>query len=220
MQIQYYGDFCFKITAKPGGRATDDVVLWTDPCDKRSGLRAPVGQADIVLLSHDIEERDRLSGLMKNEPIVLDAPGEYSARGFAIQGLASFRDEESGSKRGPNTVFTVNVEDMNLCFLGALGHPLTQDSLSHLEHIDILFLPVGNKDTLAAEHLEDTLRKVEPAIVIPMHYKMPGLTLDLNDTKPFCTAVGNCPKDALPKLIVKAKDLVEKKLEVVLLEKV
>ena len=34
MNIQYYGDFCFKINTKPNGRATEDITIITDVPDK------------------------------------------------------------------------------------------------------------------------------------------------------------------------------------------
>jgi hypothetical protein len=75
MNIQYYGDFCFKITTKPGGRATDDIVIWTDLPDKKTGLRTPFGHADIALLSHMNPESESLLSL-KDEPTLLYTPGE------------------------------------------------------------------------------------------------------------------------------------------------
>jgi L-ascorbate metabolism protein UlaG (beta-lactamase superfamily) len=63
------------------------------------------------------------------------------------------------------------------------------------------------------------VRKIEPNVVIPMHYKISGLSLPLETEKAFCEAMGSCPKEALPRLNVKKKDLEEKMIEVVLLER-
>lgn len=218
MFIQYYGDCCFKITAKPGGRATDDVVLWTDPVSKDSGLRSVQGQADIVLLSHDTLDRERL-GSLRGEPIVFDMPGEYASHGFTLHGIPSFRDTENGTDRGQNTIFTFTVEDISVCFLGALGHPLSTDQLSKIGRVDILFIPVGNTDTLAIGSTDELIRKIEPALVVPMHYKMDGLRTELADKAAFCKEIGNCPDTEISKLAVKRKDLEGKSMEVVLFER-
>jgi hypothetical protein len=215
MNIQYYGDFCFKITTKPGGRATDDIVIVIDPCEKDTGLRAPQGQIDLVLKTHS-SEKDRD---LPEETNLFDCPGEYDVRGIPIFGLPSFRDEESGALRGKNTLFTLQSEDIVLCHLGALGHELSLNTIEKLGHIDILFVPVGNKDTLAIKHLDELVRKIEPAIVIPMHYKFPGFETESEDEKEFCKHVGNCPETSLPKLTLKKKDLEGKNMEVVLLER-
>ncbi len=217
MNIQYYGDYCFKISTKPAGRATEDVVIWTDLLEKGSGLRAPQGQADIVFLTHGTAEefKDHLKG----EPAIIDAPGEYSAKGIAALGFPAFQDTAEGAERGQNTVFIFESEDIHVAFLGALGHDLPPETLDKLNGVDVLFIPIGGVGTLDAKLAADLTRRIEPKLVIPMHYKIAGLTLPLETEKSFCDAIGNCPKETLPKLNIKKKDLEGKQLEVVLLER-
>lgn len=218
MNIQYYGDFCFKISTKPAGRATEDIIIWTDPLQKGSGLRSPQGQVDLVFLSHlnNGETKDAF----KEETIVFDAPGEYAAKGIAALGFPTYHDMTEGSERGQNTVYIFESEDIHICYLGALGHDLSPEMLDKLNGVDVLFIPVGGgADTIDAKLAAELVRKIEPHIVIPMHYKIPGLTLPLETEKAFCEAMGNCPKETLPKLNIKKKDLEGKMMEVVLLER-
>ncbi|MDP2837961.1 MAG: MBL fold metallo-hydrolase [Candidatus Moranbacteria bacterium] len=217
MNIQYYGDYCFKISTKPAGRATEDVVIWTDLLEKGSGLRAPQGQADIVFLTHGNTEGVKES--LKGEPTVIDTPGEYSAKGIAALGFAAFQDTEEGATRGQNTVFIFESEEIHIAFLGALGHDLSPEILDKLNGVDILFLPVGGFGTIDPKLAAELTRKIEPKLVIPMHYKIAGLTLPLQTEKAFCEAIGNCPTEVLLKLNIKKKDIEEKKMEVVLLER-
>lgn len=218
MNIQYYGDYCFKITTKPHGRATEDVVIVTDTPEKGLGLRAPMGEAQILLLSHQSPEADELS-VVKGEPVKIFAPGEYSAKGVAIVGFPSTRDTEGGAKRGQNTIFLLETEEMKLCFLGSLGDEPAPDVIERLSGVDVLFVPAGGDDTLPVNAIDELVRKIEPKTVIPMHYKIAGMTTTLPDEKPFCKVMGNCPKEMLPKWNVKKKDLEGKNLEVVLLAK-
>ncbi len=217
MNIQYYGDYCFKISTKPAGRATDDVIIWTDLLEKGSGLRSPQGQADVVFLTHGNTEAVKEN--LKGEPAVIDAPGEYSAKGIAALGFPSFRDDKGGTLRGQNTVFVFESEEIHVAFLGALGHDLSPEILDKLNGVDILFIPVGGDGALDPKLAAELVRKIEPSLVIPMHYKLPGLTLPVESEKAFCDAMGSCPKEALPKLNLKKKDLEGKQLEVVLLER-
>ena len=215
MNIQYYGDFCFKITTKPGGRATDDVVVVIDLCEKDSGLRVPQGQAAVTLKTH-VSEKDRERA---DDTILLDCPGEYDVRGISILGFPSFRDEESGALRGKNTIFVLQSEDITLCHLGALGHELSSNIIEKIGHVDILFVPIGNKDTLAVQRIDELIRKIEPAIVVPMHYRFPGFNTDSEDEQAFCKEIGNCPEAAVSKLTLKKKDLDGKSMEVVLFDR-
>lgn len=216
MNIQYYGDYNFKITTKPMGRATEDIVIWTDPLPKGSGLRAPQGEPHIVLLSHEEEGQEND---FKGAPLVLSTPGEYAANGISLVGLSSFRDEEAGAVRGQNVIYTFESEDIHCAFLGALGHDLGPDTLDALGSVDLLFLPIDGSDTLSATLAEKIVRKIEPNLVIPMHYAMTGLSKKLSSEKEFCDAIGNCPKEKVSKLNLKKKDLEGKTLEVVLMER-
>lgn len=218
MNIQYYGDFCFKITTKPNGRATGDIVIVTDVPEKATGLRSPQGEAQIVILSHQDRDIPELS-LIKGEPLVLSTPGEYSANGVTLVGLPSFRDSESGAVRGKNTLFLIESEEMRLCFLGALGHELEPGVIEKIGDVDILFIPAGGTDTLSSDTLDALIRKIEPKVVIPMHYALPGMKTHCADIKKFCDVVGNCPEGTLSKYNPKKKDLEGKMMEIVLLNK-
>ncbi len=218
MIIQYYGDYCFKICAKPGGRATEEVILWTEPPQKSSGLRAPQGVADIVLLAQSPKLHGQFDGL-KGDFVVFETPGEYASHGLTLKGFPSFCDAEGGALRGRNTFYTLSVEDFNVCFLGALGHMLTPEQLDHLGPIEILFIPVGGVDTLSTALADELIHKIEPAIIIPMHYNAGPATQDFGDIGAFCNEIGNCPEQSIPKLNIKKKDLEGKSMEVVLLER-
>lgn len=217
MNIQYYGDFCFKISTKPAGRATEDIIIWTDPLQKGAGLRSPQGHVDLIFLSHG--KKEELGETLKEGTVIFDVPGEYAAKGISVMGFLSYRDEENGAKRGQNTTFIFESEDIHVCYLGALGHEATPELIEKLNGVDILFVPVGGEDTLGAKAAAELVRKIEPSIVIPMHYKIAGLTLPLETEKAFCDAIGICPKETLLKLNIKKKDLEGKPMEVVLLER-
>lgn len=218
MLIQYYGDFCFKISTKPAGRATEDVVLWTDPLPKGVGLRPPQGPVDVVLRSHasDVSVENP-----KEPPIIFNAPGEYAVKGITLLGFLTYRDSEEGKRKGLNTVFVFESEDIRVCFLGNIGHDLTPELIDQLSGVDILFVPVGGTDGdgLDAKAAVGLIRKIEPRVIIPMHYKMVGLNTPLETEKIFCETIGNCPAERLLKLSIKKKDLEGKTIEVILLER-
>jgi L-ascorbate metabolism protein UlaG (beta-lactamase superfamily) len=216
MQIQYYGHSCFKITTKPAGRGQDEVVIFIDPFDKSIGLRPPQGQANLVLVTHDHPDHNNVSAL-KGEPRVIDIPGEYSVFGVNIIGISSFHDEKGGAERGQNTIYVFETEEMRLCHMGDLGADLSEKQLEEINGVDILMIPVGGKYTIDGEKAADIVRKIEPKVVIPMHYKMPGLVADVSDEKKFCSEMGNCPKDKISKFTTEAKDIEEKSMEVILM---
>jgi L-ascorbate metabolism protein UlaG (beta-lactamase superfamily) len=216
MQIQYYGHSCFKITTKPAGRGQDDVVVFIDPFDKSVGLRPPQGNANLVLVTHDHPDHNNVAAL-KGDPRVIDIPGEYSVFGVNIIGISSFHDNKNGVEMGQNTIYVFETEEMRICHMGDLGSELSEKQLEEINGVDVLLIPIGGKYTIGGEKAADIVRKIEPKVVIPMHYKIPGLTLDVEDEKKFCAELGNCPKEKISKFTLKAKDIEEKRMEVVLM---
>ncbi|NTW15491.1 MAG: MBL fold metallo-hydrolase [Candidatus Moranbacteria bacterium] len=218
MNIQYYGDYCFKITTKPAGRATEDVVIFTDLPGKSTGIRSPFGHADIVLLSHLDPTDDALSGL-KDDPVIIHTPGEFAAKGVGILGYPSFRDQNGGVDRGQNTVFVFDSEDVRLAYLGAIGHPLDEKTVERIGDVDILFVPVGGGEALDPKKIDGIIRDIEPKLVIPMHYALSGASISAEGRETFCRETGCKVAEDLPKLNFKKKDLDGKSMEIVFLQK-
>lgn len=213
MQIQYYGHSCFKITTKPAGRATEDIAVFIDPFDKETGLRAPQGHADIVFVSHQHHDHNNISAL-KDNPVVIDVPGEYSTKGINVVGIDTTHDDQDGAVRGRNTAFILETEDLKICHLGDLGADLTGKQLEEIDGVDILMIPVGGKSTIDGKKAAEICRKIEPTIIIPMHYSMSGSKIDIEDESKFCNEVGNCNKEVGSKINIKKKDLEGKHMEV------
>jgi L-ascorbate metabolism protein UlaG (beta-lactamase superfamily) len=217
MLIQYYGQSCFKLTSKPGGRATDDIVLFFDPFDKNLGIRPPQGQANVVFVSHDHHDHNNTDAL-KGEPTIINTPGEYAVKGVNIVGMDAFHDMEEGKLRGRSTIFILEVEDLKICHLGDLGSDLTSKQLEEIDGVDILFIPVGGNYTIDGKKAAELIRKIEPSIAIPMHYKVSGSTAEIEDLKRFCDEMGNCPSEKTAKLNIKKKDLEGKKMEIIIMD--
>lgn len=217
MLIQYYGHSCFKLTTKPAGRATDDISVFLDPFSKEIGLRPPQGQADVIFISHDHWDHNNVEAL-KGDPVVINTPGEYSVKGINVIGIESFHDTKEGSAKGKNTIFILETEDLKICHLGDLGCDLNSKQIEEIDGIDVLMIPVGGGEyTIDGKKAAEIVRKIEPAIVIPMHYNIKGSSVDIEDESKFCNETGNCSKEKVSKLNIKKKDLEGKAMEVIVM---
>lgn len=214
MIISYYGHSCFKITTKPAGRGQEEVNIFLDPFDKKIGLRPPQGQADLVLVSHEHLDHNNVS-VLKGEPAVINIPGEYSVKGINIIGIASSHGNVEDPV--PNTIHVLESEDIRICHLGDLGTDLSEKQLEEINGVDILMIPIGGKYTIDHKKAVELIKKIEPSITIPMHYRINGSTADIADEKKFCSEIGNCSKERPVKINMKKKDLVEKRMEVVIM---
>ena len=216
MEIQYLGHSCFRIKGK-------NAVVVIDPFNPSDlGLKLTKVTADIVLISHDHFDHNYLSGVAGTdrwkEPFVISGPGEYEIFGVAIAGISTFHDETNGSQRGKNTVYVIHIDDLRVVFLGDLGHKLSDKQLEEINGTDILMVPVGGVVTLDAKQASEVIVQIDPKIVIPMHYKLPGLVLDLAPLDEFMKIMGKEGPLPLPKLTI-SKDKLPEETTVVLLER-
>lgn len=210
MRITWHGHSCFKIVTK-------DTVIVTDPFSKDIGLKPIRCEADIVTVSHDHYDHNNTSSL-RGSPFLINGPGEYEFKGVVIQGINSFHDEKQGKERGLNALFVMEAEDIRICHLGDLGQKeLTDKQIEFLGEIDILMIPVGGIYTIDSERAVAIINQIEPKIVIPMHYKIPNLTIKLQGVDAFLKEIG-VEKQVVDQLTIKKKDLSKEEMKVIIIK--
>lgn len=193
-----------------------ETVLAFDPISKNSKHKVSSFGADIVLISlnhPDMNGAEQASRGEKKSFAVI-GPGEYEIGGVFIKGLPS--KSTYGGEECINTIYSINLENMNLCFLGALSDPnLSPEVVSALDGIDILFVPIGGEGTLNASLAEKLSVSLEPSIIIPIHHGSVG---EKDSLKKFLKQSGAEEVKPLDKLTIKKKDLEGKEGEIVVLE--
>lgn len=215
MKIAWYGHSCFKLAAKTNNGNKITIII--DPFDKSTGLTPPRGTADIVLSTHDHYDHNNVKAV-GGEPFCIEGPGEYDIKGVFIKGIYSFHDAKKGGERGVNTIYVLGAEDMKICHLGDLGQSeLSSGQLDKIGDIDILMIPVGGIYTINGTEAVKIINQIEPSIVIPMHYKIPGLAMKLNSVDKFLEEIGE-EKEKLEELSVQKKDLVDNKMRIVVMK--
>ncbi len=217
MVITWYGHACFKIQTRPK-RGEKEVTVFIDPFDKATGLKPPQGKADLVVVSHSHHDHNNDASL-KGAPFVVDAPGEYALKGVNILGIDSFHDDKQGELRGRNTITILESEGMRICHLGDLGHLLEENQVEKIGDVDVLMVPVGGTYTLDAKLAKKVVKQIEPAIIIPMHYKLPGLKLKIADEREFIKLMGVNPGKKQEKLNLKKKDIEGVENELILMKR-
>ncbi|MCF7794753.1 MBL fold metallo-hydrolase [Patescibacteria group bacterium] len=213
MIISWQGQSCFKIQDKIG---PDGITVATDPFDKSVGLKVPNFEADIVTVSHDHSDHNNVQSL-RSDPFVASMAGEYDVKGVLIEGIESYHDDKKGEERGKNIIYRIEMEDISIVHLGDLGHSLDNSQLAKLEATDILMIPVGGKYTLDAKKAVEVIAQLEPRIIIPMHYKIPGLKIDIEGVDAFVKELGlTATKEE--KLKISKKELPSEDTELVIFD--
>lgn len=202
MVITHHGGQCFKVSF-------GDTTLAFDPISKQSKLSPVKFGADVALVSlrhPNFNGTDQVTHGAK-QPFVVDGPGEYEIGEVTVRGYG-VKTTYAGTERF-NTIYQVRMEEMTLVFLGALGDPeIDPKILGEFGDIDILFVPIGGGDVLEVPQASKLAVKLEPKLIIPMHFDQPSL-------KAFLKEVGIEGKMGVDKLTIKKKDILAMEGEVV-----
>lgn len=169
--LKYLGHAAFLLQA-------GETIFLMDPYDPNCGYGKLEVQADYVTVSHEHMDHNYIAA----------APGAKPIRGLSPDGLGweevsltldgvdvftvpSYHDNAAGKLRGRNAIFVFDTGLVRLVHLGDLGHPLNQEHLDKLAPVDVLLIPVGGHFTIDGTDAVEIIHKLEPAIVVPMHYR-------------------------------------------------
>jgi len=177
MKVRWHGHSCFEVDGK--------VKIVMDPHDGKSiGLKVPKASPDIALLSHDHFDHNAV-GVLGGKPVVVRGAGERVEKEVALKGVETFHDDVGGQKRGRNVAFSFEMDGVRFAHLGDLGHVLTDEQTSMLGKVDVLFVPVGGVFTVDSMKALAVVNKVQPKVIVPMHFRFGGLTLGISPVSDF-----------------------------------
>ncbi len=210
MDIKYFGVSSFLIKAK-------DAKLVTDPFDPYIGYKIPKTDANIVTVSHNHKDHNNTPAIEGN-PLVINTPGEFEKNEIKVFGYPS----SHGGDRGENILFKIEAEGLSILHCGDLGIIPEEKYLEGIGDVDILMVPVGGTYTLNADEAAEMVKRVEPSIVIPMHYNFPKLDQKgygggLAPVAGFLKKMDRESVTPIPKLTVKKEELLEE-MKVIVLE--
>ncbi len=196
MTISYYGENCFKIQS-------GETVILTDPFELSSGLTPPRFKHDAVIRTLSV-----FPPAIDKDILTISGPGEYNFKGITVNGWPV--EEESAGKI-IKTAYLVLAEEMKIVFSGHLAETPPASLMEHWEEIDILFIPAGGKPFIDQKTAIKIIRQVQPKIIIPVFYKVPGLKRPAEDLKIFADEFNHGEAEQLEKLTVKKRDLASAK---------
>jgi L-ascorbate metabolism protein UlaG (beta-lactamase superfamily) len=214
MEIWYLGFGSFRIRTKKG-------IIITDPFNEKAlGLKMPRLEANIVTVSRSDSPHNHIQAA-KNQPFIIDAPGEYEINGVNILGIPSYSENKEEQSENRNTIYLVHANKICFGHLGQLNHRLAKNSLEELNSPDILFLPLGEESGLTPKEAIEITRQIGAKIILPIHYIKEKGNSPLEEVeviKRFLEEMGVSPEPK-QKLTVTKNTLSEEKEEIVILRK-
>ena len=96
------------------------------------------------------------------EDFKVKSPGEFEHKGVSVQGI----DPDEGN----DTIYLCTIEDMTLLYPALLKEKISEEAAKAIGDIDILFLPLGEEDSLKVKEAQKLISDIDPRVVIPMLY--------------------------------------------------
>jgi L-ascorbate metabolism protein UlaG (beta-lactamase superfamily) len=209
MELTWLGHSCFRLRGR-------ELTIVTDPYGGKLGLPLAKVSADVITVSHD-EPNHNAVGAVEGGPRVVAGPGEYELAGVMITGVATPRPAGQSRDVPRNTAYLLELDDVTICHLGDLAAPLASEQVSVLKDADVLLVPVGGHCTIDGAQAAEIVAQAEPKLVVPMHYSLPGIRLELDPVERFCREMGAAELTPQARVNVTRSSLPDQ-LTVVLLE--
>ncbi len=160
-----------------------------------------VKENSISIFSEELKTRPKTSERS------FDWPGEYEAGGVSWIGYEWKKKDDTKI-----TLYHFEVEGMNVCHLHSIDEILDEATLKNLGDVDILLVPLGEKNSLTAKNAVKLVEHIEPRIVIPMLYTSEAL-------EEFKKEIGASNIEAQKELKITKGNLPTEDMMIVILEK-
>lgn len=200
MRVRWHGHACFEF-------ADSRTTVVVDPHDGRSiGIKPPAVSADVVLMTHDHYDHNAARVVQGKHSDFLGQAGVFDACGLEVEGLPTWHDSVQGAERGPDTMYLFTMDGVSVCHCGDLGCVPSDDILDRIRGVNMLFVPVGETFTIMLPELRRFLEEVNPDVIVPMHYRVGGLTVPIQPIDGFLEMIPESAVDYIGNEIEVSRD--------------
>ena len=196
VSLEYFAHSSFRITSPAG--ATMIIDPWRNDPSGAWGLwfptEYPTVYTDIVLSTHAHFDHDAVhrvhAAITLERPVGVFSVGDVRIEGFGdkhmFKAKGSYRWTDAFADFGiptapdnpmhlDNSIIVVETGGLRIAHWGDNRPDPDDFILSRLRGVDVLILPIdGSEHILNVEDINGLMEKLEPKVVIPMHYRTQG----------------------------------------------
>ena len=175
MKLTYFGHCAFRWETPAG------ITVMADPYRNQAGRYwfsrlFPGVHCDLGLISHahfDHDAADRLPEAAS----VLRMPGEFAAGDLQIRAIGDFHSGPSRLSDFPNVMFRLEVNGVSFLHIGDNRADWPSEVAAAIGGVDVLMVTVDDSiHLLTYDEVDGLVQRLDPRVVIPMHYAIPGIT--------------------------------------------
>lgn len=206
MEIQYYGANCLRLSTKKANIVVDDNL-------------ADLGQKSVTKAG-DIVLSTGVPVTGEGAKIVIDHPGEYEVSDVSVHGIAA-RAHMDEADQHTATIYKLVDGDTKVLVTGHIYPELSDDQLEQIGMVDVMIVPTGgNGYTMDDVGALKLVRKIDPKIVIPVHFDEKGFNFPVpqQPLSEILKTFAMEPKETTTKFKVKPVELTDT-TQLVVLEK-
>ena len=184
MLLTYYGHCAFGWQTPGGLRVLADP--YRNQADRYWFTRQfPDVACDLGLISHAHFDHDAADRLPKAASI-LRMPGHFNAADLQIRGIGDYHSGPPRLKDFPNVMFRLQAANgATFLHLGDNRAHWPANVTRAVGEIDVLMVTVDDSlHLLTYDEVDALITRLQPRIVIPMHYAIPNLTAPESGLQP------------------------------------
>ncbi len=182
MSVRYLGHCAFlfeeatgeKLLIDPFGNGETEREYWF--------LKTfPPLKVDLVAVTHDHFDHNAVSALPDGSP-TLKSAGTRRVGNMTVTGVSDIHSGRSGLNGMENVIYVIEHEGVRYCHIGDNRHDMPDSAIESLGRIDVLMATVDDScHLLTFKQVDHLLETLSPKVVIPMHYRVEGLSTDNAD---------------------------------------
>ena len=183
LTLTYYGHCAFQWQTEAGFKVLADP--YRNIAERYWFTRLfPEVECDLGLITHAHFDHDAAERLQEGTSLIR-MPGEFSNQDMNIKGVLDLHSGASRLRDFPNVMFRLETGGISFLHLGDNRADWPAAVSRSIGEIDVLLVTVDDSNHLLTyEDVDSLVQRLEPKVVIPMHYQIPGLMADDTGLEP------------------------------------